>query len=519
MAQRPLKLGTRRSALARAQSGAIARQLEQQHPGLKVELVGIDTRGDRIIDRPLRTVEGKEFFTAEIDAALLRGEIDFTVHSFKDLSLERIERFHLAAVPRRAVPNDVVLFARDVPARLAAGADIVIGSSSPRRGSFVPEFLRWALPPTAAAEGASRVRLVELRGNVDSRLRRLHEPRGSERQLDGVVLAFAGIARLWAEESAHEMTRALLSGLPRMVVPLSVSPAAPAQGALALECRPEDGATAQLLSALDDAATRRATQAERALLAERGGGCQQLFGATQIEVPRLGTLLYTRAADERDGHVELQAPRLHWTPEVPLPVMSAPVLAWDGTRAREVEVVALDSGVAAAARAAERARALFVAHRRALPQDQRVSIKTGTPLWVPGVETWRALAERGIWVEGCADGLGFAQLEALLAEPWLALPPLAQWTVFTHAQAVGEWEGEQVIATYESRDVGAGPPAEATHLYWASGAQFERWRQDVGGAVVHACGPGKTYDQLRRAGLRDVCAFPNVLQWRQWLRL
>src|SRR5579864_264135 len=139
MARRPLKLGTRRSALARAQSGAIANQLEQRHPGLKVELVGIETRGDRLLDRPLHALEGKEFFTAEIDAALARGEIDFTVHSYKDLSLERSTHFQLAAVPRRAVPNDVVLFARDVPERLAAGEELLIGSSSPRRASFVPQ--------------------------------------------------------------------------------------------------------------------------------------------------------------------------------------------------------------------------------------------------------------------------------------------------------------------------------------------------------------------------------------------
>jgi porphobilinogen deaminase len=87
-----LKLGTRRSALARAQSAAVARQLEQLHPGLTVELVGIETRGDRILDAPLSSVEGKEFFTDELDAALLAGEIDFTVHSYKDLSLERSAR-------------------------------------------------------------------------------------------------------------------------------------------------------------------------------------------------------------------------------------------------------------------------------------------------------------------------------------------------------------------------------------------------------------------------------------------
>src|SRR5271154_2331842 len=104
MGLRALKLGTRRSVLARAQSTMVASQLERLHPGLKIELVGIETRGDRILDQPLRTVEGKEFFTAEIDAALLRSDIDFTVHSYKDLSLDRAARFHLAAVPERGLP-------------------------------------------------------------------------------------------------------------------------------------------------------------------------------------------------------------------------------------------------------------------------------------------------------------------------------------------------------------------------------------------------------------------------------
>ena len=329
MAQRPLKLGTRRSALARAQSGAIARQLEQQHPGLKVELVGIETRGDRLLDRPLHAVEGKEFFTAEIDAALLRREIDFTVHSYKDLSLERSARFRLAAVPRRAVANDVALFARDVPERLAAGEEIVIGSSSPRRACFVPEWLRAALPHVDGRP--ARVRLVELRGNVDSRLRRLHEPRGSARQLDGVVLAFAGIARLWAEPAMREMAEELLAGMPRMVLPLSACPAAPAQGALAVECRLDDAETAALLAALDDAATRRAADAERALLAERGGGCHQRLGATQIEMPRLGTLFYSREAHGEAGDLRLDEVQLRWTPQDPLPPPAHAVRAWDGS--------------------------------------------------------------------------------------------------------------------------------------------------------------------------------------------
>src|ERR1700689_3326679 len=137
MAPRALKLGTRRSALARAQSAAVAHQLQQLHPGLTVELVGIETRGDRILDTPLSSVEGKEFFTDELDAALLAGRVDFTLHSYKDLSLERSARLLLAAVPRRELPHDLALFAADVPQRLAGGPQPPLGRVPPPRAPFL----------------------------------------------------------------------------------------------------------------------------------------------------------------------------------------------------------------------------------------------------------------------------------------------------------------------------------------------------------------------------------------------
>ena len=296
MPQRPLRLGTRRSVLARAQSAAVARALEQHHPGLKVELVGIDTRGDRVTDVPLSQIDGKEFFTAEIDAALLRAEVDLTVHSFKDLSLERPAALHLGAVPKRENPRDIVFFAPDILLHLARGGRVRVGSSSPRRAAFTPEFLHRALP------GNPQVQLCELRGNVDSRLQRLRLPRDSDRQLDAVVLAFAGVARLWEDElvGAHALVAELLAGVPHMLMPLTYSPGAPAQGALAIECRSEDAPTRELLAAIDDAPTRSSIAAERLLLAARGGGCHQQFGATHRFVPELGALLYTREADH-DG--------------------------------------------------------------------------------------------------------------------------------------------------------------------------------------------------------------------------
>jgi hypothetical protein len=224
--------------------------------------------------------------------------------------------------------------------------------------------------------------------------------------------------------------------------------------------------------------------------------------------------------------IELSETLLQWTPEEPLAAPSGPVLAWDGSRAVRTGVEPLAAGIAQSAHSLKSAAAVFVAHRRALPENDSIQINSAAHVWVPGIDTWQALAGRGIWVEGCADGLGFAALESLLAEPLLQLPARQDWTVLTHQEAATGWQGGDVIATYrhaEPNGAGGGagtdaaPPAGATHVYWFSSAQFDRWHALVAPDAQHACGPGKTYEHLRRAGVQNLRAFPQPLHWRQWL--
>src|SRR5262245_15416325 len=231
-----LRLGTRRSALAWAQSLWVAERVAALNPGTRVELVPIETRGDRITDIALSKVEGKDFFSAEIDAALIAGNVDLTVHSLKDLSLERPPELTLAAIPKRENPRDVIVFRADAADRAQAGQTLRIGTSAPRRLENVPRFLARALP----GNGDAKVECVEIRGNVDTRLGRLQEPQGSPRRLDGVVLAFAGLIRLWRDarpEGGREKLQRLLKDIRWMVLPLTDCPSAPGQGALAVECR------------------------------------------------------------------------------------------------------------------------------------------------------------------------------------------------------------------------------------------------------------------------------------------
>lgn len=235
-----LRLGTRGSALALAQARWVATALEGLHAGLRVELVVIRTSGDRIQDRALSEVGGKGLFVKEIEEALLRREVDLAVHSMKDLPAELAPGLEIAAVPPREDPGDVLIARRLATlAELAPGARV--GTSSLRRASLL-----------LAERGDLEV--VPLRGNVDTRLRRLEEG-----AVDAIVLAAAGLRRL---------------GLaPATAVALDPARFVPAigQGALAIEARAAEHA--ELFAALDDAATRAAVAAERGFMRGVEGSC------------------------------------------------------------------------------------------------------------------------------------------------------------------------------------------------------------------------------------------------------
>jgi hydroxymethylbilane synthase len=242
---RILRIGTRGSALALAQTGTVAEALERA--GARVEIVTVSTPGDRS-SAPIAEI-GIGVFTSALRDALAAGEVDIAVHSYKDLPTTPDPRLSLAAVPQREDPRDA-LVARDglTLGELPPGS--TVGTGSPRRAAQL-EALGLGL------------NVVPLRGNVDSRIRKV-----TEGELDAVVLARAGITRLGR---VAEITETL--------DPIQMLPA-PAQGALAIECRVDDVDTEHLLqSTLDDSASRAAVVAERAMLAALEAGCSAPVGA------------------------------------------------------------------------------------------------------------------------------------------------------------------------------------------------------------------------------------------------
>ena len=237
-----LRIGTRASRLALLQTEIVASRLRQAWPEVALEVVEITTAGDRDRTSPLTSGEGAGWFTSAIQDALLAGEVDVAVHSYKDLPTARPEGLVIAAVPQRADPRDA-LVSRDGATFAGLPQGAVVGTSSPRR---------------AAQAAALRPDLVlrPIRGNVDTRLAKVDAG-----EYDAAILAIAGLERLGlAERASH------VFGFEEMLP-------APAQGALAVECRRDDSETLRLLAAIDDRELRRLVSAERAFLAALEAGC------------------------------------------------------------------------------------------------------------------------------------------------------------------------------------------------------------------------------------------------------
>lgn len=247
----PIRIGTRGSALALWQARFVERALGELAPRQRVELVEITSTGDHIKDVPLSTVEGTGFFTAAIERALLGGRVDVAVHSFKDLPVDHAAALVVAAVPSRG-PVEDVLCARNGWTLDTLPPGSRVGTCSLRRTAQV-----LARRPD--------LRIEMLRGNVPTRVNRVLSG-----ELDAIVLARAGLVRLKLEQHISEIF-AIEQMLP-----------APAQGALAVQCRREDTELTTLLSGLDHASTRTAVTAERAVLHALGGGCSVPVGAAAM---------------------------------------------------------------------------------------------------------------------------------------------------------------------------------------------------------------------------------------------
>jgi hydroxymethylbilane synthase len=248
MESRRIKIGSRGSPLALWQANWIKEQLESQHPDIPVEIVIIKTSGDKIQDVPLAKIGGKGLFVKEIEEALLKKDIDFAVHSMKDMPIKFPFALCIASVTKRENPFDALISRNNIKLNdLPKGAKI--GTGSLRRASQLLHY-------------RPDLNLIPLRGNVETRIKKL-ETEG----LDAIILATAGLIRLgWGDKISEIISPEIL--LPAM-----------GQGAVGIEARKHDVDNQILLADMDDENTHLALDAERAVVTQLEGGCNVPIGA------------------------------------------------------------------------------------------------------------------------------------------------------------------------------------------------------------------------------------------------
>lgn len=486
-----LTILSRASDLARLQAELVARAIRTRWSDADLRLITRSASGDRDTVTPLASMPDKGAFTADLSDALVNGDADLVVHSWKDLPLEGRPDTVIAATLERADPRDLLLVRRDVvdakPTRLR------VLSSSPRRAWLLERAL-----PTLLPWPVEQLEFVPVRGNVPTRVRKLVDGEG-----DALVVAKAALDRLLSfgapfDETAAALRR-LLASCRWMVLPIRDVPGAPAQGALAIEVAASNTSLVDRLREISHAPTWLAVQRERAYLAAHGGGCHAAIAATVLPRP-YGIVISAQAKLDteneaiwmldRDGSREKVEPSRMW----PRP---------DERDRHDRRGLALVDQ--------PEAGGFYVTRADALPESWRVT--PDTLVWTPGARSWRKLAARGVWVHGCADGLGDDEAPAVetLAGHHI------EWRRLTHSAAAEAGTSSDDVPTYDVTTHWPGDLPERTHFFWTSGLEFLRalTKWPILRERTHASGPGRTARVIRETLGASGRAFV-YLDYDQW---
>lgn len=503
------KIGTRGSLLAVTQSTLMKHELERIS-GETFELVLIKTQGDEVTNVPLWQLEGKDFFTKELDEALLNGVVDLVIHSYKDLGTVRPEGIKLAAVTERKFAHDILLISEENIAKLPTWeGEFIVGTSSPRRIANLTRDLRNYLPHLKKSD--TKVRCETLRGNVNTRIAKLREG-----QYHAITLALAGLERLAQTHKSGEELKALLKKMNYLVLPQSIFPSAASQGALGIETRDDrtdGGKLLKIISQLSHDKTVEEVFRERKAFKEFGGGCHLAVG---IHVKKIGENFLHVHAGEVDGkRIEKK-----WLEGIIVPAIAPGKKLFVGLPRGDRENIVYDDFLEKTPekRTLElQGKHIFVTSRYCLPSLQSSLVGKPASLWAAGSKTAAILAENGYWINGTSDSLGTQDLHDLKASQAIRMmnPNLQDdWITLSHDD--GKNDLGAVIGCYKRKAKTIDPAYEKSlkevgACFWTSFPQYEIFLKAFPFLkdVHHFCGLGKTWQEFVKAGIK-VTVIPSM---------
>ena len=476
-------IGTRGSLLAVTQCTLIKNEISNK-TGAEFELIKIKTQGDQITDKPLWQLEGKDFFTKELDTALLKNEIDMVVHSYKDLGSERPEGIKLACITERKFAHDILLIKKSRIKELHNLKKLVIGTSSPRRIYNIEKKLSQFIPGNALP-----VECKMLRGNVNTRIEKLLND-----DYDGIVLALAGLERLASHPDSKIILQELLSELNFMVLPQKIFPASASQGALAIEVN--DNRTDLLPTILQSVHHQKSADEisrERKSFNSYGGGCHLAVG---IHVKKVHDY-YVHIHHGQLNNKSIEKLELEGFDYSNISGRSAYFIFGENDFLIDKPQIQNLS---------KKNENLFVTSSNCIH-----NIDQFNSLWAGGNRSLLKLVESGHWVNGSAEGFGHEEIYNLKSSNAIKiLLGESEWKVLSHDKAKSEI-GE-VTLSYSHKIIDSFPTEKRERLlgsdiiFWSSFIQYRAYTEKFPELKQkkHACGLGKTYTAFKDAQISVI---------------
>ncbi|AVV51988.1 type 2 periplasmic-binding domain-containing protein [Leptospira santarosai] len=518
---RILKIGSRKSALAKLQTYLVLDALRKKFPDIRVELRFREASGDLDLQTPLWKMGTKGVFTRDLTEELLEKKTDLIIHSWKDLDLEGRPDTTIVGVLDRADSRDVLLWKKSSLSKYSP-SELKIQTSSPRREYNLRKFLHTLLP--CRYKNSSLV-FLPVRGNIQTRIRKWKDS-----DSDGLVLAKAALDRLLSEDflnsneleyqEIRKFLREVLEESIFQVFPLSLNPSAPAQGAIAAEVRTDDEWVLGLVRALSKSEVVSAVEEERNVLKRFGGGCHQKIGVSILR-KSYGKIFYQRGLTDSGEilEIEKQFSDVFFPPvesvakaypvpgeairqkRIPLDSSQGFVLSRDG---KKDEVVLPEKLIL---------KDWLVTRGNAFP-NLDPSLEHKGLVWTSGLKTWYQLAERDIWVHGSLDALGEEELpqRSIFGNS-------LDFVKCTHVGSTEIASGLARVLTYRTQPTEDHPDlSEKTHFFWMSASQFDKALSlfpEIRDRF-HSCGPGITSSHIRKV-LGESANLSIFIHYESWL--
>ncbi|MBE8399752.1 hydroxymethylbilane synthase [Leptospira borgpetersenii] len=519
---RVLKIASRKSALAKLQTYLVLDALKKKFPNIQIELHFREASGDLDLQTPLWKMGTRGVFTQDLTKDLVEKKVDLVIHSWKDLDLEGHSGTTIVGVLDRADQRDVLLWKKSSLSKNSP-SELKIQTSSPRREYNLKKFLNNSLP--SRYKNSSLI-FLPVRGNIQTRIRKW---RNSDS--DGLVLAKAALDRLLSEDflnsneleyqEIRKFLKEILEESIFQVFPLSLSPSAPAQGAIAAEVRTDDEWALGFVRALSKPEVVSAVEEERNTLKRFGGGCHQKIGVSVL-YKSYGKILYQKGLTDSGEILEIEeqfsdtffppvesVTKAYPVPgeavkqkRIPLDSSQGFVLSRDG---KEDKVILPEELIL---------KDWLVTRGNAFP-NLDPSLRHQGIVWTSGLKTWYQLAERDIWVHGSLDALGEEEL------PKHSIFGMSlDFVKCTHVGSTEIVSGLARILTYRTQPMEDHPDlSEKTHFFWMSASQFDKALSLFPGIRdrFHACGPGITSSHIRKV-LGESANLSVFVHYESWLQ-